>query len=245
MRRLLFIGAHPDDETFFAAGTLAKCVEEQVRVAVICATRGERGSTADLCTIEKLPSVREAEMRHAMQILGVQGLHFLPYEDQKLASAPVEEIRRQLVEIIRKERPDVVITFDPNGTNQHTDHVAISRFALDALAAAGDPRWFPDLGSPHTVARVLWPPPTIIFRYPEAVDLPNEPGIDFLIDTTQWSDKKSAAIRAHKTQRLGRLFFDDPNGRRTFCSEAFRVGGGPRPAKIPSGDLFAELRPAL
>lgn len=238
--RLLFIGAHPDDETFFAAGTIAKCVAEQVRVAVICATRGERGSTADLCTIEKLPRVREAEMRRAMQILGVQGLYFLPYEDQKLSAALVEEIRRKLVEIIREERPDLVITFDPNGTNQHSDHIAISRFALDALAAAADPRWFPDLGEPHMVARVLWPPPTVIFRYPETADLPNEPGIDFLIDTTRWSEKKSAAIRAHKTQRLGRLFFDDPNGRRTFCSEAFRLGWGHRPATIPASDLFAE-----
>ncbi len=240
MRRLLFMGAHPDDETFFAAGTIARYAEEGGRVSVICATRGERGSTADLCTIEDLPRVREAEMRDAMKILGVAGLHFLPYEDQKLAAAPLEEIRRQLVEVIREERPQIVITFDPHGANQHPDHVAISQFSSDALSAAADPRWFPELGPAHTIERLLWPPPTVIFRYPKDVDLGKEPGIDFLIDTSRWSEKKAAAIRAHKTQRLGRLFFDDADGRRTFSSEAFRLAWGPRPSSIPARDLFAD-----
>lgn len=238
-RTLLFVGAHPDDETFFAAGTIAKCVEEGARVAVVCATRGERGPTADLCTIEELPRVREQELRDAMKILGVEGLYFLPYEDQKLAEAPMGEIRRQLIEVIRKERPQIAITFDPNGANQHPDHMAISRFASDALAAAADERWFPELGSPHYIDRLLWQPPTVIFRYPESALLPNEPGIDFLIDTARWAEKKRAAISAHRTQRLGRLFFDDPNGARTFDQEAFRVAWGSRPKSVPAGDLFA------
>ena len=241
MRRLLFIGAHPDDETFFAAGTIAKYTSEGARVSVVCATRGERGSTADVCTIEELPRVREAEMRDAMRILGVSETYFLPYEDQKLVEAPIEDIRRQLVEAIRKERPQVVITFDPNGANQHTDHVAISRFAMDAVAAAADARWYPELGAAHEIERVLWQPPTVIFRYPADVDLPREPGIDFLIDTTRWTREKAEAIRAHRTQRLGRLFFDDENGRRTFNKEAFRVGWGPRPRCVPAGDLFENL----
>ena len=142
MRNLLFVGAHPDDETFFAAGTMARYAEEGARISVVSATRGERGSTADLCTIEELPRVREAEMRAAMDILGVERIYFLPYEDQQLAEAPLEDIRRQLIEIIRTERPQVVITFDPHGANQHTDHMAISRFAHDAVSAAADVRWF-------------------------------------------------------------------------------------------------------
>lgn len=240
MRKLLFVGAHPDDETFFAAGTLARYAEEGARISVVSATRGERGSTADLCTIEELPRVREAEMREAMEILGVQGLYFLPYEDQKLAEAPLQDIRRQLIEIIRTERPQVLITFDPQGANQHPDHMAIGRFALDAVSAAADVRWFPEAGAPHVVDRVLWQPPTVIFRYPEGTDFPNEPGIDFLIDTSRWSARKAAAIRAYGTQRLGRLFFDDPNGRRTFCKEAFRLAWGARPKTVPAGDLFAD-----
>ncbi len=240
MRTLLFIGAHPDDETFFAAGTLAKYAEEGTRVAVACATRGERGATADLCSIEDLPRIREAELRDAMHILGVADVHILPYEDQKLAEAPVDEVRRQLVEVIRATRPQIVITFDPNGANLHTDHMAISRFTSEALAAAADERWYPELGAAHTIERLLWQPPTVIFKYPEKTDLQKEPGIDFLIDTSRWSDKKAAAIHAHRTQRLGRLFFDDADGRRTFSTEAFRVAWGARPESVPAGDLFAE-----
>ncbi len=240
MRTLLFIGAHPDDETFFAAGTIAKYVSEGTRVSVVCATRGERGATADLCSIEELPGVREAEMRDAMQVLGVAEIYFLPYEDQKLADAPLPEIREHLVAAIRKERPQILITFDPNGANQHADHMAISRFTSDAVAAAADGRWYPDAGDPHRVDRLLWQPPTVIFRYPENADLPYEPGIDFLINTGPWSGQKTAAIRAHRTQRLGRLFFDDLQGRRTFAKEAFRLAWGPRPKKVPADDLFAE-----
>ena len=237
-RRLLFIGAHPDDETFFAAGTIARYVEQGARVSVVCATLGEQGKTAGLCTREELPRVREAEMREAMEILGVEGLYFLPFEDRKLAEAPLEEMRRQLVEVIRRERPEIVIGFDPNGANQHADHIAISRFSIDAVAAAEDGRWFPELGAAHRIERLLWNPPTIIFRYPAGTDLPKEPGIDFLIDTSRWSEKKAAAIRAHGTQRLGRFFCDDEKGRATFASEAFRLAWGARPRNVPADDLF-------
>lgn len=209
-------------------------------MAVACATRGERGATADLCSIEDLPKIREAELREAMKILGVAEVHILPYEDQKLAEAPFEEIRQQLVKVIRTTRPQIVITFDPNGANLHSDHMAISRFTSDALGAAADERWYPELGAAHTIKRLLWQPPTVIFKYPRKTDLQKEPGIDFVIDTSRWSAQKAAAIRAHRTQRLGRLFFDDADGRRTFSTEAFRVAWGARPKSVPAVDLFAE-----
>jgi N-acetylglucosamine malate deacetylase 2 len=240
--RLLCIGAHPDDESFFAAGTIAKYTSQRVEVTIVCATRGERGATADLCSIEELPQVREQELRDAMRILGVSDVRFLPYEDQKLQQAPIEDVRFALVEIIRETRPDVVFTFDPHGTNQHVDHIAIARFASDALSAAADPRWYPQSGPPHTPWRVLWPPPIIIFRQPPEADLRAQPGIDFLIDTSEFAEQKTAALKAHRTQFPGlkKLFFDDPNGQRTFNWEAFRIGWGARPASIPANDLFAE-----
>lgn len=241
MRTLLFLGAHPDDEVFFAGGTLARYVEEGVQVSIVCATRGERGATAGLCSIDELPKVREAELTAAMRVLGVTDIHFLDYEDQKLAAAPPDEIRRRLVALVRRIKPQIVITFDPEGANQHTDHMAISRFASDALSAAADPRWYPELGPPHHIHRLLWQPPTILFRLPETADLPNEPGIDFLLDVSRWTDKKATAIRAHRTQLpgLGKLFFENESGRRTFPTEAFRVAWGARPATLPADDLFA------
>jgi len=241
VRSLLYVGAHPDDEVFFAGGTLARYAEEGARISIICATRGERGATADLCSIEELPKVREAELIAAMQVLGVTDVHFLPYQDQKLSTAPPNEMRRHLVRLIREIKPLIVITFDPEGANQHTDHMAISRFTSDAAPAAADHRWYPELGPAHQIQRLLWQPPTILFQLPEDVDLPSQPGIDFLLDVGQWTEKKAAAIRAHRTQLpgLGKLFFDNPAGRRTFSSEAFRVASGPRPREVPADDLFA------
>ena len=238
----MYIGAHPDDEVFFAGGTLPKYVAEGARVSIVCATRGERGATADLCSIDELPKVREAELIEAMKALGITEVHFLPYEDQKLYTAPPDEIRRKLVALIREVRPEVVITFDPEGANQHTDHMTISRFVSDAVAAARDARWYPEAGAPHEIQRLLWPPPTILFRLSENTNFAVEPGIDFLIDVRPWLDKKEAAVRAHRTQLpgLGKLFFEKPEGIRTFSIEAFRVAWGTRPRLVPAGDLFAE-----
>jgi len=143
MRSILFIFAHPDDESFYAGGTIAKCIQSGAAISLVCATRGQRGSTADLCTIEDLPNIREAELRAAAQHLGIadSDVHVLDFQDQQVATTPPQVMRPILVRIIRKVKPDVVITFDPNGVNDHPDHVGIARFAMDAIAASADSRW--------------------------------------------------------------------------------------------------------
>lgn len=244
MRSLLICGAHPDDETFFD-GTMAFYVRRGVRVSLVCGTRGERGSTADLCSIDELPQVREAELRRSMRIVGLrdEDVFFLPYEDQKLYKAPLDEIREHLVRIVRAVRPQVAVSFDPNGGNGHTDHVAMSRALLDALPAAADARWYPDAGAPHVVERFLWLPPFQPWRLPANTDYATNPGVDFLIDTSGVAEVKSAAIREHQTQfpGLGTLFFDHGSPRLTLNQEAFRLGWGPQPARRPGTDLFEGL----
>ena len=239
----MFIGAHPDDETFFAAGTFAKYVSEGVSVYVSCTTRGQLGKTADLCSPDNLPRVREQELRQAMSALGVSDVEVLDYQDKHLAQAPKEKIRQHLVGTIRRTRPQVVITFDPFGANEHDDHIAISRFASDAIAAASDPRWFIDAGQPHQVQRLLWTPPVMIYKLTPELEISAQPGFDFLIDTTGWADAKTAAFQSHATQFPGlkKLFFDDPNGQRTFNCEAFRLAWGARPEILPATDLFSSL----
>src|SRR5580692_12948243 len=83
---LLFLLAHPDDETFIAGGTIAKYAAAGVEIGVVCATRGERGKTGDICSRDDLARVREAEVRDAAQILGIRRVDILSYEDQMLAS---------------------------------------------------------------------------------------------------------------------------------------------------------------
>lgn len=243
-RTLLICGAHPDDETFFA-GSMAKYTSEGARVVIICGTRGERGATADLCTIEELPRVRETELRESMRILGLDArdVHFLPYEDQKLQEAPLEDARRLIVSIVRDVRPQVVVSFDLNGNNGHPDHVAMSRLTSDALGAAGDPRWYRNGGSPFAVPRLLWAPPIHPWQLNAGIDLRAQEGVDFLIDTEQWAEKKAEAIRAHRTQLPGikTLYFENGSPEYTLHQEAYRIAYGPRPQGVPGSDLFEGL----
>src|SRR5437763_910615 len=154
MNGLLLLLAHPDDESFMAGGTIRALADRGVRVALVCATRGQLGSAGDppLCARDELPALRERELRAACEILGVAHVEVLDYHDQQLAGAVPNEIRAALVRAVRRERPRVVITFDPNGVNGHADHCAISRFALDAVTAAADDRWLPEAGPAHHVA---------------------------------------------------------------------------------------------
>jgi LmbE family N-acetylglucosaminyl deacetylase len=236
-RAFVLLLAHPDDETFFAAGTIAKCVAEGMRVGLLCATRGERGATGDLCTIEELPRVREAELREVARILGIQDLEFLPIEDQQLARAPMDQVRRAVVGLVRRLRPEIVFTFDPDGANQHTDHMAISRFAMDGIAAAADPRWYPEEGAAHTVDRVLWPATVRVWELGQLADPANQPGLDYLIDIRRYREVKEAVLRAHRTQwpGLSRLFLAHPTAMEWEC---FRNAYGPRPAKVPAASIF-------
>src|SRR5262245_39737386 len=157
---ILFSFAHPDDESFSGAGTAMKYAAEGVRSVLVTATRGERGKPGEppLCSPEELPAWRERELREAGAIIGFDELHILDYRDRELPDAPPAEIRRSLVGLLRRVQPQIVVTFDPNGFNVHPDHVAISRYTSDAIAAAADRRWDPEAGEPHVVSRLVWTP---------------------------------------------------------------------------------------
>jgi LmbE family N-acetylglucosaminyl deacetylase len=151
---LMAVFAHPDDESFGSGGTLARYgADPEVRVVLICATRGEAGeiSNPQLATPEHLGEVRERELRCACQTLGIDDLHFLGYRDSGMAGTPenqhpralamadADEVVGQIVVHIRRERPDVVVTFDETGGYGHPDHVAIHYHTEAAFSAAADP----------------------------------------------------------------------------------------------------------
>jgi len=242
---ILLSFAHPDDESFFTVGVTRQAVEAGRRVVLCCATRGQRGSVGNppVTTVEELPGVREQELRAAAEILGVSRLEILPYEDRKLAEAPAEEIRASLVGLIRQHRPAIVITFDPNGGNLHPDHIAISRFTTDAVTAAADARFCPDLGPPHRVPRLLWVGPVLPWEETGRDRLAARPGVDFLIDIGPWREAKRQALAVHRTQQpsIGRLFFSRPDLDDILHFETFRLGAGVPPETVPAPDLFEGL----
>jgi LmbE family N-acetylglucosaminyl deacetylase len=245
-RSILFSFAHPDDESFSGAGLAGWCLDRGIPVALVCATRGEAGKAGDPA-ISGAPAdlgrAREAELREAARIIGIEHVHLLDYRDRELSSAPPAEIRRQLVTLIRSHRPEVVLTFDANGFNAHPDHVAISRFTSDALAAAADPRWVPEAGAAHEVRRLIWTPPIPPWEAADKDKLSTEPGIDFVVDITRWRDRKAAALRAHRTQHLSidRHFLNKPNLDAILAIESYRQAWGPPLDVRPGGDVFSGI----
>ncbi len=245
---ILLLLAHPDDESFMAAGVAGVYADRGVRTALVCATRGGAGKAGDppVAPREALPQVRTEELRRACEIAGIVLLEILDYPDQGLAAASPEAIRERLVRAIRQERPRIVVTFDPNGLNGHPDHIAIGRFAIDALGAAADPRWVPEAGSAHRVDRLLWPAPVLPWEEWRPNVLARMPGVDFLIDVSRYRERKAAALRAHRSQRLSidRLWFPSGAAERVqhaLSVECFRQGWGPPLTRRPEGDLFAGL----
>lgn len=242
---ILLSFAHPDDESFFTAGVALESREAGKSVVLCCATLGQRGSVGNppVTTIEQLPAVREQELRAAAGIMGVSRIVILPYEDRKLAEAPADEIRASLVGLIREHRPEIVITFEPNGGNLHPDHVAISRFTSDAVTAAADARWHPELGPAHRVPRLLWVGTLMPWDETGRDRLAARPGVDFLIDVERWREAKRQALAAHRTQlpSIVRVFFSRPDLDEILRYETFRLGAGVPPETVPAADLFAGL----
>ncbi len=245
MRSLLFCFAHPDDETFLVAGIACLYGEQGVHLALATATLGEAGKRGDppVCSRDELPAVRAGELQAAARLLGLGIPTLLGYRDRELASAPPVEIRQTLVAVIRRHRPQVVVTFDPNGSNAHPDHIAISRFTSDAVAAAGDPRWFPESGAPYQVQRLVWTPPSRPWLFARTGDLAAQPGVDFAFDISRWSARKAEALRLHRTQHLNteRVFFSQPDVDKLLGLETFRQAFGPPLDRRPSHDLFENI----
>lgn len=152
--------AHPDDESLGLGGTLAKYAAEGVGVYLVTATRGERGWRGDPAAnpgLEAFGRTREAELRAAARVLGAREVSFLNYTDGDLDQAEAPAAIGQIVGHLRRVRPQVVITFGPEGAYGHPDHMAISQFTLAALAAAADSGYRPDLPHPpHRVAKLYF-----------------------------------------------------------------------------------------
>jgi len=159
-RTLIFVGAHPDDESFNIGATLAHYAMAGVKVYYVCATRGEVGNAKPekMKGYSSISQLRTNELQSAAQVLGLTDVIHLDYRDsgmlgwkenkhpQSLISTPMEQVTGRIVKIFRKLKPDVVITFDPIGGYRHPDHIIIHKATVKAFYAAGDSKQFPKIG---------------------------------------------------------------------------------------------------
>ena len=235
-RRLLAVLAHPDDETFLCGGTLARYASEGGRVSLICATRGEVGEISDpnLAKPENLGDVREEELRAACRVLGVRDVIVLGYRDSGMDGAEdnnhpkafsrsdMGEIVGHVVRIVRRTRPHVLLTFDPNGGYGHPDHIAVHAAAVEAFSAASNPNRYPEqlirglrphrperlyyavfprstVKSIHAALRAAGTVSDFLELDPESMGVPDEE-ITTELDVGMYVSQKRQAARCHETQ---------------------------------------------
>jgi LmbE family N-acetylglucosaminyl deacetylase len=136
---ILSLWAHPDDETYLAAGVMAAAADRGQRVACVSATAGERGTPhPDVWPPDRLERVRRWEAAAAMAVLGVAEHRILGLPDGALAERDGEGV--DLVGALLDElRPDTILTFGPDGITYHPDHIAVGRWATEAWQRRGRP----------------------------------------------------------------------------------------------------------
>ena len=179
--RLLFVHAHPDDETMTNGATIAHYVARGAQVQVVTCTLGEEGEVigeqwAQLAVdhADQLGGYRIGELTAALQALGLDGPVYLGgpgrWRDSGMVGSPARDRQRfsdadqreavgALVAIIRELRPHVVVTYDPNGGYGHPDHIQAHVVTTAAVSAAGSSADYP--GHPWSVPKLYW---TVIAR---------------------------------------------------------------------------------
>jgi len=158
--KLLVVFAHPDDESMGMGGTLAKYAAQGVETYYVCATRGERGwfgPEEENPGLNALGQLRAKELTAAVNELGMKGLHFLDYIDGDVYKAHHAEATAKIVTHIRTIKPQVVVTFPPDGNYGHPDHIAIGQFTSAAVVCAADASYQdPQNGSAHRVSKFYY-----------------------------------------------------------------------------------------
>ncbi|MHA6625709.1 PIG-L family deacetylase [Pseudonocardia sichuanensis] len=139
--RLLGLFAHPDDEVFCVGGTIARCAAAGATTAIVSLTRGEAGQIRDAtaATRRTLGTVRASELARAGDALGVDRVTCLDMGDGRLGKQPLAEVAATARSVIASFRPDVVVTFGPDGATGHPDHAMSCLATAEAIRTMADP----------------------------------------------------------------------------------------------------------
>lgn len=194
MKKLLFVYAHPDDETFGNGGTIAKYHQLGVEVSLISATSGCKGKSGEYTfqSKEQLAAHREGELRKACDILGVSNLILYRYPDGGLKDVDPDELSERVHQSIVDIKPDVIVTFPPDGITAHPDHIAIS-LATDKAVLRAEQEY--SAGEEPTYYYAAIPK-----AVRQAMGLAEGLAPTGRIDMTEYRHLKAEALRQHRTQ---------------------------------------------
>jgi mycothiol S-conjugate amidase len=282
--RMMAVHAHPDDESSKGAATMARYVSEGIDVLVVTLTGGERGSILNPAmdrpeVIADIANIRRSEMEEAERILGVrhewlgfvdsglpEGDPLPPLPEGCFALQPLEVASAPLVELVRRERPHVMVTYDENGGYPHPDHVMCHRVSVEAFTAAGDPDRYPDRGEPWQPLKLYYHWTFHLARIQALHDAMLSRGLEspYTERLAEWVNRaedahrvttrvpcadyfgvREDALRAHATQV-------DPNGpwfavplevqQEAWPTEDYELAHSIVESVLPEDDLFAGLR---
>lgn len=188
-KRVLFVQPHPDDNQIGAGGTIAYLRSLGVEVYELTVTDDRYAEPEYIGRENDVQTIRQKEALAAQQLLGMKNAGFLGFADKTDASE--REISLKIVEVIRKVKPDYVITADPNlATECHSDHIkignAVKFAAMDALC-----NFYPDFDN-GKLREDAWRVKGVGFYY---TDKPNT-----LIDITEFEQLKMDSIKCHVSQ---------------------------------------------
>ncbi len=249
MATIVFVHAHPDDESSQTSGSIARAAAEGHRVVLVVCTNGEHGeSPDDLRPGETLVDRRRQETDRSASELGIARVVWLGYGDSGMTGweqnddlgsfwrADVDEAAGRLAEILRGEQADVVVVYDWHGGYGHPDHIQVHRVGHRAADLAGTPKRFEVTFNRDAMLRLL-----AEFPFEEEFD-PNGPADDgnpfgtpetelhLAVDVSAYVEQKRASLAAHASQvtDIG-LFLSMPDEvfRRTFSTEWYIEPGAP------------------
>ena len=236
-KRLTAVFAHPDDESFGPAGTLARYAALGVELTLICGTRGEAGSIGHSKTYgpELLGRIRQAELEAAVEVIGFRSLHLLGYPDKGVTDVGAARGMADVLRILRAVEPDVVMAFHPSGISGHPDHRSMTAYAAAAVAELG-------AATGRTPVLQYYTLPESVTREIKDREMPPVPDADIttVIDTAPYAEVKRRAIHCHRTQLpFYQRLISMPGLDGRFAIERFVTAGAPRPA-TPGRGLFPD-----
>lgn len=196
-KTVLLFTPHPDDDTFCCGGTLALLARRQNNIHIVIYTNDDKGSYDPDMTSERLARIRMAEEEEACRIVGIpkQNIHWLEYHDGMLEYANPRDLVEEVTRIIRKYRPDVVMSIDPGSETvrwHKTDHRMAANNTADAIRAAEWHLYFPNQRLHEGLEP--WKVPIEAYFYVTPGDA------NYWVNIDDVADLKLAAATAHVSQ---------------------------------------------
>jgi mycothiol S-conjugate amidase len=274
---LLTVHAHPDDESSKGAGSVARYHAEGVHTVLVCCTGGEAGDVLNPAMDrpeirERLHEIRMAELNRAADAIGYDEVVLLGYRDSGMpgtaenedprcfAQAPFDEAVGRLVTVIRRTRPQVIVTYsDDQQGYPHPDHLRVHDISVPAFDAAGDPLAYPEAGPPWQPLKLYytaWSRRRIVAMHQKFLELGLEspydegwfkrPDRDDLttttVDITGYTAARDLALLAHATQidPTSKFWFGLPQevAQSVYPVDEYVLARSLVPTRIPEDDLF-------